>query len=247
MNVYLTGHKGFIGGYVHEELRHRGYSVYTSEVDLTRETPNMQSIDYIINVASRAEVSDSMENPTEFIQDNVNMLLGVLALVRNIQPIRMIHVSSAEVYGPGEHGRDDPHRPNNPYAASKAAQDSICRAYRETFDLPISIAVTQNVWGDGQPEGKFYPQIKNRVERGETVQIVEGVRRFTHAADLAADIVDLLTEPVGDYHLAGDMMTNLQFAQMVAGEIGKPLNYETVGKSRPGHDSVFVLEDVYGR
>lgn len=247
MNVYLTGHNGFVGRHVHQELRDRGHSVFTSEVDLTKESPNIQGIDFIIDVASRAEVSESMESPAEFIMDNVAITLGVLSLARSVQPKRIVHISSAEIYGPGEHSKNDPHRPNNPYAASKAAQDSICRAYREALDLPISIAVTQNVWGEGQPENKFYPQIKKRVLKGEKVQIVEGVRRFTHVDDLAMDIVDLLEEPVGDYHLAGELMTNLQFAEMIASDLGKPLDYEIVGKTRPGHESVFVLEDVYGR
>jgi dTDP-glucose 4,6-dehydratase len=65
-----------------------------------------------------------------------------------------------------------------------------------------------------------------------------------HGAALAANQMPL------KIHVAGEKeISNLDLAQMIAGFIGKPLNYELVDfhTSRPGHDLRYALDDSYIR
>lgn len=242
MKVLLTGADGFIGSHVQNALLERGYTVTKPSGDLRKPLPLVE-IDYIIDLASRAEVAEAMDAPSDFIRDNIDITLSIMEFARKARPKHVIHVSSAEVYGPGTHGTQAPHRPNNPYGASKGAQDTICRAYRAAYDVPVSICVTQNVWGNGQPKTKFYPQIKKRIQNDEEVSVMPGIRRFTEVRYLADKLVGLLEKPVGDYHISGDLMTNLEFAQMIAQAEEKELKYKEITQDRPGHEYEYVLKE----
>jgi dTDP-glucose 4,6-dehydratase len=46
------------------------------------------------------------------------------------------------------------------------------------------------------------------------------------------------------YNIVGEEMTNLELAQLIADEIGKPLHYEMVSfhETRPGHDLRYALD-----
>ena len=46
------------------------------------------------------------------------------------------------------HKEGEPHRPSNPYSASKSAQESIIYAYRRTYGLEVAISNTMNIIGE---------------------------------------------------------------------------------------------------
>lgn len=244
--ILITGHRGFVGSEVVKEAKRQGLDIITFDQDLTKPIPD-GPIEYIINIASKAEVSQAIEHPEEIIENNIGIVLALLKHARKYPPKKFIHVSSAEVYGPGQHYSYASHRPTNPYAASKAAQDDIVRSYRATYKLPLSIAVTQNVYGDTQPSHKFYPVIKEKIANNEPVSVVNGIRRFTQVQKLAKKLIALLDEPVGDYHIAGSKMTNEHFARSVAMNLGKEIEIKEIEATRPGHEDVYVLEGRYGK
>ncbi len=219
-------------------------------------------IDIIINIASESHVLRSIEDPVPFIQNNVNLMLYMMELAREIKPRKFIHVSTDEVYGPareGAHSEWDTHYPSSPYAASKSAQEAIGFAYWRTYGVPIIITNTMNIFGERQDSEKYIPLIVKKVLGGETVQIhakngQPGMRHYLHARNQADALLHIAkhiipneypesTEP-SKYHVVGEVeYDNLTIAQKVAEIIGKPLKYELLDadKARPGHDLRYAM------
>ena len=84
-----------------------------------------EGCDAIVNFAAETHVDRSILGPAEFIQTNV---AGTQVLLDHApQRIRLVHVSTDEVYGDVAEGtssvEDDPLRPSSPYSAAKAGGD----------------------------------------------------------------------------------------------------------------------------
>jgi dTDP-glucose 4,6-dehydratase len=231
---------------------------------VTKETGN---IDYIINLASESHVDNSIANPVPFIQNNVNLVLNILEWARTLKNLKkFIQFSTDEVYGPASEGIEykegDRHCPSNPYSASKSAQEMICRAYSNTYGLPINITNSMNIFGERQHPEKFIPLCIRKILKGEKVTIhanpektKAGSRFWLHARNIAKAIqfilektdekLDKYDASKGVFNVVGEKeVDNLTLAKMIADILGKPLNYELVDfhGSRPGHDLRYALD-----
>ena len=160
-------------------------------------------IDVIMNVASESHVDRSIGDPVGFIQNNVNLILNLLEYARVVRPKLFLQMSTDEVYGPAVaphlHSEGEPHRPSNPYSASKAAQESIIYSYWRTYAVPVIITNTMNIFGEMQDPEKYFAKIMRCVMRGEPVPVhgkpkhvmgslpqwTAGSRFYLHARNLA--------------------------------------------------------------
>lgn len=229
-------------------------------------------INYIINMASESHVDRSITDPRDFIENNVHLTLSVLEYARVLagqlkSPLeKFIQISTDEVYGPAPDGHNhkegEPHKPSNPYSASKAAQEDICYSYWRTYDLPIVITNTMNIIGEMQDPEKFLPMIIKKVVSGEVMTIHAnhdgskiGSRYYLHARNQADALIFLLNNvefpryadgaDIGRFNVVGEYeINNLELAQKVATILGKELKYELVDfhSSRPGHDLRYALD-----
>lgn len=225
----------------------------------------MGKLDYIISMASESHVDRSIEEPRSFIENNVHLVLTLLEYAREYPVEKFLHVSTDETYGPApaghNHREGEPHRPSNPYAASKAAQEDFCRAYRRTYEMPIVVTNTMNIIGELQDSEKFVPMVIKRVMNGEKVTVhasadgQPGSRFYLHARNQAdallfilqnLDVPTYTDEPeMPQYNVVGEKeLNNLEMAQLIAKYAGKELNYELVDfhSSRPGHDLRYALD-----
>lgn len=230
--------------------------------DLSEPLDIKESFDYILNLASESHVDRSIESPQPFIENNVKLILNMLEYARKYPPKKFIQISTDEVYGPAithVHKEGEPHRPSNPYSASKAAQEDICYAYWRTYNLPIVITNTMNIIGELQDKEKFVPMVINKVLNNESVPIhasadgIVGSRFYLHARNQADALLFLLNNhtptpyPADDidrFNIVGEReIDNLTMAQMIADIIGLPLKYELIDfhSSRPGHDLRYGL------
>lgn len=141
-------------------------------VQLARE---IGAIDYVVSIASESHVDRSITDPRSFIENNVQIVLTLLEYAREHPVEKFLHISTDEVFGPAEIGHDhdeeEPYRPSNPYAASKAAQTDIVYAYWRTFGMPCGVSQTMNIIGERQDPEKFMPMVLSRAVAGETVTI----------------------------------------------------------------------------
>jgi dTDP-glucose 4,6-dehydratase len=226
-------------------------------------------VDYVIHAAAETHVDNSIVDPLPFLKSNVLGTHHLLWWAREQKNLRRIFlVSTDEVYGPA--GWDSPgnvetdmFRPANPYAAAKAGGEAVGMAYANTYRIPVTIVNTMNLYGERQHPEKFIPLVIRRALSGDKVLIHAdpgmtraGTRFYIHCRNYASALAYLIegdTLPDGHgidlplkIHVAGEReISNLDLAQMIAGFVGKPLNYELVDfhSSRPGHDLRYALDD----
>jgi dTDP-glucose 4,6-dehydratase len=227
-------------------------------------------IDYLVSIASESHVDRSITEPRSFIENNVQLVLTLLDYVREHPVEKFLHVSTDEVYGPASVGHNhvegEPHRPSNPYSASKAAQEDIIYSYWRTYGLPVGISNTMNIIGERQDPEKFVPLVLSKVLAGQTVPIHASVdeyarpvsigsRYYLHARNQADALLFLLrTQPfpiyadsteMGRWNVVGEReVDNLKMAGMIATYANRKIDYELVNwhESRPGHDLRYALD-----
>lgn len=231
-------------------------------------------INVILHLAAGSHVTRSVEFPVEFINDNVIGTTNLLEYARKLPNLdRMIYFSTDEVFGPAVDDVPftewDRFNPCNPYSASKAAAEDICIAYENTYNLPIFITHTMNVYGERQSPEKYIPMIIRKIYDDEKVTIHHdsktgaiGSRCYLHTTDVADALCFLLKLerpelPAGSrggrcpkFNIStNDELDNLQVAQLVAKAMGKELRYDLVDPNidRPGHDFRYSISGDYLR
>lgn len=235
-------------------------------------------IDYIVNMASESHVDRSIAAPRAFINNNVNLMLTMLELAQEIWGLKgenkrppveakFLQVSTDEVFGPAygdyEHVEGDYHRPSNPYAASKAAQEDIGHSFWRTFNIPYMQSNTMNIIGEMQEPEKLMMKAVKCAMTGEVMPIfankdktAAGSRKFMHARNQADALlfilqniqpqlyVDGAKEPSIFNVVGSKEISNLDMALLAASFTGKELNYSLVDfhSARPGHDLRYALD-----
>lgn len=223
-------------------------------------------IDYILNIASNSHVNRSIDNPGEFILGNTALAYNMLEFAREIKPEVFLQFSTDEVYGVAPEGVNHkewaPIIPSNPYSASKAAQEAVSISYWRTYNVPVIITNTMNLFGETQDAEKYTARLLNKIYNGELVTVHGsegniGSRFYLHARN-AADAVFFILKNLppklynnGEnhvpdrYNIVGDIeLDNLSLAKIVANILGKELFYELVDfhSARSGHDRRYALD-----
>jgi CDP-glucose 4,6-dehydratase len=108
----------------------------------------------VFHLAAQSLVRRGFEDPVGTYAVNVLGTARLLDAVRGSHGVRaVVCVTSDKCYandGRSEGYReDDPLGGRDPYSSSKAAQEHVCAAYRETFDVPVATARAGNVIGGG--------------------------------------------------------------------------------------------------
>ena len=227
-------------------------------------------IDIILHLAAGSHADRSIDYPMEFVLDNVVGTANILEYARTINQSnkieRFIYFSTDEVFGPAPKGIDykenDRYNSTNPYSATKAGGEELAVAYENTYNLPVYITHTMNVFGERQHPEKFIPMCIKKIRDGESVTIhsdvtkkIPGSRHYIHAEDVAEAIHFILTNKLEDeidfggakcpkFNIVGsEELDNLELAKIIADSQGKVLKYEMVDfhSSRPGHDLRYSL------
>ena len=216
---------------------------------------------YIVHMAAATHVDRSIENPLDFVMNNVVATCNLLTYALNEGCDKFIYFSTDEVFGPAPKGvaykEWDRYKSGNPYAATKAGAEELAIAFENTYRLPVIVTHTMNVFGYRQNPEKFIPGTIKKVLNGEEVLIHSnkemteaGSRFYIHANHVADAIYFLLQNgEVGEkYNIVGEKeVNNLDLAKQIARVVGKELHYKMVDfhSSRPGHDLRYALDGSY--
>jgi dTDP-glucose 4,6-dehydratase len=214
-----------------------------------------EGLDAIVNFAAESHVDRSIESPDAFMKTNVFGTFVLLEAIRKAFPrqrVRLLHVSTDEVYGSlGESGafvEETPLAPNSPYSASKAAADVLARAYHRTYELPILVTRCSNNYGPYQFPEKLIPlMISNGMEDRELPIYGDGlqVRDWIYVEDhcRALDAVLRHGREGEVYNVGGQSeKTNLAVARAILGRLEKPDSLIQFVRDRPGHDRRYAID-----
>lgn len=220
-------------------------------------------VEYIIHLAANSSVIRSIEDPLSCIMDTVIGTTNLLNWSRKQTTLKkFINFSTDESFGAAligvNHIENDPHKPSNPYAAAKAAQEDIGYSFFITYNLPVITTHTMNNFSILQHPEKLVPQVIKNVLSGTPQPIYAklnatgqleavGSRFWLHTRNTASAVLFLLEKgsPGEAYNIIGfDELTNLEMAEKIADIIGKPLIYKFVDvyKVRNGHDVRYSLD-----
>ncbi|MHC4178349.1 MAG: NAD-dependent epimerase/dehydratase family protein [Planctomycetota bacterium] len=209
------------GGAGEDELQQRPYSA-------------------VVNLAARAGVRPSVENPWVYYQANCDGTLNLLELCRRFGVGKFLLASTSSLYG--EHNpvpfREDAdtNRPLSPYAASKKAAETLAYTYHYLYGLDVSILRYFTVYGPaGRPDMSIFRFVR-RIAEGEPIVVFgdgSQSRDFTFVDDIARGTVAAL-KPLGYevINLGGDRPTKLS---AVIDRIGQLLGKEPRIEHSPAH------------
>lgn len=217
-------------------------------------------IDYVIHMAAESHVDRSITDPAPFVYSNVVGTMNTLDLAKKLAPDKFILVSTDEVYGPSIdghlHKEGEPHRPGNPYSASKSGAEALAYAYWNTYEMPIVITNTMNNFGERQHPEKFVPKTVRNLLLGEKVvahcKIVDddivdiSSRCWLHARNHADALVYLLENgtPGERYNITGEKYDVASMIVMIGAILKtKPtIEYVDFHSFRRGHDMHYGLD-----
>ncbi len=179
------------------------------------------SYDAVINLAARAGVRQSVENPWVYIDTNVTGTLNLLELCRDFEVPKFVLASTSSLYGANnplpfsEASNTD--GPLSPYAASKKGAESLCHSYHHLYGIDVTIFRFFTVYGPaGRPDMSAFRFVK-WISEGKPVMVYgdgkQSSRDYTYLEDIARGVIAGL----------------------------KPLKYEVINL---GSDSPIVLIDT---
>jgi UDP-glucuronate 4-epimerase len=159
--------------------------------------------DGVINLAARAGVRFSVENPWVFVESNVTGTLNMLEICRQTGSGTFIVASTSSIYGanpPYPTPESAPSsEPLQPYAASKKGAEAMTHAYHHLYDLNTTVLRFFTVYGPaGRPDLALFRFVQWILE-GRPVHIYgdgNQSRGFTYIDDIVRGIIAAL-RPLG--------------------------------------------------
>lgn len=163
---------------------------------------NQNHFDAVINLAARAGVRYSLENPFVYLTTNILGTLNLLELIKDYKIGKFVLASSSSVYANESMPfvEDLPvNRPISPYAVTKKSAEMFAYNYHYLYDIDVSILRFFTVYGPaGRPDMSYFRFIKQMDEHQPLIIFGDGsqARDFTYIDDIAAGVIASL-KPVG--------------------------------------------------
>jgi len=213
----------------------------------------------IFNLAAETHVDRSIDRPYNFIHSNIlgtyNLLESILAYKKKI---KLVHVSTDEVYGDVIKGRSDekyPYNPSSPYSSSKASADHLIKAYIRTYKINAVISNCCNNYGPNQFPEKLIPKLIFNIIDNRPLPIYgtgKNSREWIHVQDhCEALLLIFLKGKIGENYNIGSGMNlrNIDLAKKLL-KIAKNNFFDIKQnskikyvKDRPGHDIRYALNN----
>ena len=159
--------------------------------------------DAVINLAARAGVRSSVDNPWIYLESNIIGTLNMLELCRQTGTKKFLLASTSSIYGanppyptPETASSDEPLQP---YAASKKGAEVLSHSYHYLHKIDVSVVRYFTVYGPaGRPDLALF-RFTQWITEGRPVQVYgdgEQSRGFTYLDDIARGTIQAL-KPLG--------------------------------------------------
>lgn len=144
------------------------------ERDAVLKLADSHQFDIIIHLAAKAGVRPSIENPSAYVQTNVQGTLNLLDLAVKMNVNQFILASSSSVYGKNKKvpfSEEDPlHNVISPYAASKVASENLAHTYSSVHKLPVVALRFFTVYGPRQRPDLAIHKFARRILNDQPIQ-----------------------------------------------------------------------------
>jgi dTDP-glucose 4,6-dehydratase len=227
--ILVTGADGFIGSHLVERLVALGADVrafvfYNSwnSIGWLADTPAavrnaieifrgdvrddvrvreaIEDCSYVFHLSSLIAIPYSYEAPRAYVDTNIVGALNVLqACKESSDLIRMLHVSTSEVYGTAQTAPISENHPlvgQSPYSATKIGADALAESFHRSFGVPVVTARPFNTFGPRQTARAVIPTIAAQLLSGKTelhLGALSPTRDFNFATDTADGMIALAT------------------------------------------------------
>lgn len=234
------------------------YKFYQGDIvdqEIIEQIISEEKIDAIVNFAAETHVDRSIHvGSREFVMTNVVGTQTLLDAARRHNIFKFVNISTDEVYGsleldePRMFTESTPFEPNVPYAAAKAGGDLLCRAYYNTFGVPVIVSHCSNNYGPYQYPEKLIPFLITKALNKEQFPIYgdgKNVRDWLYVLDhvTAIDLMLHKGVPGEVYNIGGNNeKSNLEIARLILNYFNLPESYIKFVPDRPGHDRRYAID-----
>lgn len=286
MRIFVTGGAGFIGKHLVNSLIEKKHEitifdnfsnsqkkslidfksklVNVIEGDITKLTDITNAIngqELVIHLAAKISVPESIKNPTETFQVNVEGTKNILTACEKNQVKKLIVASSAAVYGEGAKKiklkESSDTNPISPYGESKLKMEKEIRKFDSHHNIDCVILRFFNIYGIGQTfeyagvVSKFLDNIRHNESLkiyGDGLQI----RDFVAIEDVISSIHDAISNgKSGTYNIGSGKTTTIkELAELIISFSGKKLEIHHVdhleGDIRNSHADISLAKKELG-
>ena len=263
--MYYCANEDYINASIREDPKYFFIKGNTGNKDLIENILSFHKITHVINFAAQSHVCNSFSNPIQYTHDNIfgtHILLDCCyqyhCKTKNIN--KFIHISTDEVYGESSETDTASQKkteasvlcPTNPYAATKAGAELIVQSYYHSFNFPIIITRSNNIYGKNQYHEKLIPKFIKLLKEGKKLTIHgkgDTIRSFLHVEDLCDAFKLVLTKGrIGEIYNIGseDEYTVLDIAKILLRKIKNTDNLEEnieFIEDRPFNDKRYWITD----
>ena len=214
----------------------------------------------IFNLAAETHVDRSIDGPKAFIDNNIIDVFNLLEALRKYSKIKknikLIHISTDEVFGDVLTGRSNEnfkYKPSSPYAASKASSDHLVNSYVRTYKIDSIVTNCSNNFGPRQHPEKLIPKLIYNIINNKPLPIYgngKNSREWIYVDDHCEALIKVFERgKVGEFYNIGSNknLNNLQITKELLKlsksitKIGSKVKIKFV-KDRPGHDLRYALD-----
>jgi dTDP-glucose 4,6-dehydratase len=206
--------------------------------------------DCVVNFAAETHVDRSILMAGTFVLTDVLGVYNLLEIARESNMSKFVQISTDEVYGhilKGSFKETDRLNPRNPYSASKAGAELLCRAYFETYGLQTIITRSSNNYGPYQHPEKLIPKTIINALLNKPIPVYgtgKNVRDWLYVEDNceAIDIILHKGRSGEIYNIgANQELENIQVVKTILKLTDKPQSLMKFVEDRRGHDLRYSL------
>lgn len=223
-------------------------------------------IDTVLHLAAESHVDRSILAPGDFIQTNIVGTFTLLEAARaawgSRRDVLFHHVSTDEVFGSldaeGYFDESTPYDPRSPYSASKASSDHLVRAYKTTYEMPVTISNCSNNYGPFQFPEKLIPVVILNILDSKDLPVYgdgRNVRDWIYVDDHCSALWRIVSAgPAGETYLVGgdEPWENIKLVTALCEKVAARQDLgpdafkgliRLVG-DRPGHDRRYAIDST---
>lgn len=208
--------------------------------------------DAVVHLAGMPGVKASLENPTLYMDVNIQGTLNVLTAAHKAGTSGFVFGSTSSAYGntsrmPFQED-DAADRPLAPYAASKRAAELLAHTFHHLYAMQVTVLRFFTVYGPrNRPDMMAFKVLESIVE-GREIPLYDGGRMYrdwTYVTDIVAGILAAVERPQG-YEIInlgrGQPTLVLDFLRGLEALAGRPAN--VVSHARLDFDAVATNADI---